>query len=426
MFEKLVKRASSIPFMKTMIGPSASVDAGWISSLFGGSDRIPKEESYEDYVDLYKDLVWVYACVFAIATSASTVPAILSRKEIGSKKAEVISEHPFIKLIEGPVNEMQSWVDLLEGTLTYLELVGDAYWEIVRDNSGNPRELYLMRPDRVAIVPTADNKHIEHYIYCLNFKDAAEKKIVMPKADVLHFSYFSPLNDWYGFGSAYAAESTAELDLYAIDYSKNYMKNYGVPDGYLKTDQPISREEIKRMGSAWSNRSRGKTPVLPKGLDWVKITNTPQELSFADLRRYDRDEILAAFKVPPIIVGLVEDVKYNTYQIQERHFYEKTIGPKLEKIAFQINSFLLPHYTDNLTLSFDIQSQLTGSHAALVDSLYKEFLMGGVTPNQIRAILGRGGPYPNGGSYYTSKNIEQIGDDSGKELTFEEPSDGTE
>ena len=410
MFDNIVKAAQRTPLLKAFVGPSVTGDVGWVP-ISGTSAQI-RPETYIDYAELYQKISFIYACIYAIASAGSDVPPGVKRVT-GDGQWEDAWDHPFGRLISGAVNERQSFAELIEGTLTYLELAGDAYWEpVYSETTGLITRFYLLRPDRVTIVPTADKTHIKKYVY--KYDSNATPRNFDPH-ELLHFQYFHPFNDWYGFGSAYAATNVALLELYALDYSKKYLKNFGVPDGYLTTDLPISAEEATRIRLTWGQRKKAlMTPVLPKALKWVSIQNTPQELRFDQIRKMNREEILAIFKVPPAMVELVEATKYNTYYIQEEHFYKRTVGPKLKKIAATLNSFLLNDYpagTDKpVVLDFDVNSVILGNRAQAVDSAIKEVMYGISTPNQIIERLGLGESYEDGDKHYMKQGVNPIGE----------------
>ena len=90
----------------------------------------------------------VYRCVRMIAEAAAAVPVDLFEGDTE------IESHPLIDLLKSP-NPTQTRPDLLESWYGFLLVAGNAYIEAVGVGS-DLRELYVLRPDRMQIVPGLD------------------------------------------------------------------------------------------------------------------------------------------------------------------------------------------------------------------------------------------------------------------------------
>ncbi len=76
-------------------------------------------------------------------------------------------------------------------------------------------------------------------------------------------------------------------------------------------------------------------------------------MDFANLQQVMRDKILAGFRVPKTILGGSEsETNRATAETANYVFAARTIKPKMEMIAQQLNEFLVPRYGDNLYLDF--------------------------------------------------------------------------
>ena len=401
MFEKLVRFAKNDPIQKSLRGPGIMSEVGWMTKP---RSQIQAPGNYEEFAKLYGgQLAWIYTCIYKLAIGARGVPPMLKRHN-GTRMVE-IEGHPFNTILNGPVNQKQVFADLIEGTITYLELIGDAYWELVTNDTDDIVQIYLLRPDRVTIKATENQKHVKEYWYKV---DPEQDPIKYSPEEILHFSYFSPLNDWYGFGTAEGVKASIILELYALDYSKKSLENYGVMDGFLTTDQTISKDQADRIQVDWrKHQNSGQTPLLPKGLEWESISASARDLALDKVRNLTRDEIISAFDVPKSMMGL-ETPKYDNYRAQERHFYKHVIGPKLDKIADKINAFHLWNYTNPPTLEFDIQSKMPINWSQLADSAAKEVQMGISSPNDVRRRYHLGPDYDGGDTYYRKQNLVPI------------------
>jgi phage portal protein BeeE len=132
----------------------------------------------------------VYRAVRMIAEAAASVPLYLFDGE------EEIDEHPLLALLAKP-NAAHCAPDLFEAWYGHLLVAGNSYMEAVTV-AGSLRELHMLRPDRMKVVPGADGWP-EAYDYTVGGQTVRfrqdEAGGVRP---ILHMALFHPLNDYYG------------------------------------------------------------------------------------------------------------------------------------------------------------------------------------------------------------------------------------
>ncbi len=88
-----------------------------------------------------------FRCVKIVAEAAAAVPVVV--QDTGTR----FDVHPVIDLLAAP-NPGQGGSALMEGFYGNLLLSGDGYLEAAGDvASGGPRELYVLRSDRMKVVP---------------------------------------------------------------------------------------------------------------------------------------------------------------------------------------------------------------------------------------------------------------------------------
>ncbi len=111
--------------------------------------------SLSDYIDLsetgYKKNVIVYRCVQLISRALASVDWIL-QKSSDEDMDEVLYDHEILRLIAKP-NMSQYKTTFIEEAVSYLLLSGNCYIILERDENDKPAGLYLLRPDRMRIIP---------------------------------------------------------------------------------------------------------------------------------------------------------------------------------------------------------------------------------------------------------------------------------
>ncbi len=91
-----------------------------------------------------------FRCVKMIAEAAAAVGLVLSD---GERRYEA---HPMLGLLARP-NGAQGRADLLEALFGQMLLSGDGYLEAAGlDEAGLPQELFVLRSDRMRVVPGSD------------------------------------------------------------------------------------------------------------------------------------------------------------------------------------------------------------------------------------------------------------------------------
>ena len=296
---------------------------------------------------VYERSPWVYIAINRIAEAGALVPLNVYRLE--RERRVSIENHPLEQLLGNP-NPLTSRFELFEQTLGSLELHGNAYWYLAGDAQGRPREIWVLRPDRVTIVPD-ERRVVGGYLYEID-----GQHIPLDAIEVLHFRRWHPNNDFYGLSAVTAARSAVQSDRHMADWNRNaFGQDNGVPAGIVNIHDFISDTDFERIKREWRNSYGGtarKTAFLRGGaIEWQHIGLSHSDLDFLQGRRAQRDEILNIFGIPVALVS--ENATEANAKVAERLFIERTLYPKLVRVAQKITQELLPFYGDNLVAEFD-------------------------------------------------------------------------
>lgn len=295
-----------------------------------------------------------YACVRKIAGAAASVPFLLYQ---GTEELET---HPLLALLARP-NPQEDGASLFERWYAFLQSAGNAYLEAVALD-GVPRELHLLRPDRVSVVagprgwPAAYDYAVDGRITRI----AREASGFLP---VLHATLFHPLDDHYGLSPLCVAASAIEVHNAGAAWSKGLLDNAARPSGALVykgpdgapglTDEQFGRLKRELEDSYQGATNAGRPMVLEGGLDWKAMSYAPSEMDFAETRAQAAREIALAFGVPPMLLGLPGDNTYANYAEANLSFWRQTVLPLVGRTAASLTRFLCPRYGEGLRLGFD-------------------------------------------------------------------------
>ena len=336
---------------KSVVASVKQASAPFVSSLNAGINELLGNRNRK-FLDEYRN--WVFACVQARAEDVGNIELELKQGDIEVEKHELLS------LLDA-VNPTMTKQDLFFGTQAYLDLDGNAFWFLARDGKGKGtiREIWLLRPDRVSIIADKQNPlFVKGYV----FKQADGQKIPFEPNQILHFKNFNPLGEFpfphRGTGVVEAAAWSIDTDNEARQWNFNFFKNSARPDGVVEKDGEIGEDEYNRLKADFEQQHRGtmnahKVLILTNGLQWKELSRSQKEMDFIEQRRMSRDEILAMFRTPKSVIGIVEDVNRANAEASNYIFALRTIDPLMKKIVTTLNEFLVPEFGDNLKLSYE-------------------------------------------------------------------------
>jgi HK97 family phage portal protein len=351
--------------------------------------------SNKKYLEEYRN--WVFACVQARAEAVSSIQLKLYRNE------EVIENNDLYSILN-KVNPTMTSQDLFMGTQAFLDLDGNSFWFLARDNEGKGaiREIWLLRPDKVDIVIDKENPlQVAGYTY----KQGDGSKIPFGRNEILHFKNFNPLGDYpfphRGMGVVQAAIWSIETDNEARLWNYSFFKNSARPDGFLTKDGTMTSEEFERLRLQWNDRYQGaekshKVAILTGGLKWEDISRSQKEMDFLEQRRFSRDEILALFRTPKSVVGIVEDVNRANAEASNYIFASRTVDPLMQKIVSTLNEFLVPEFGEDLYLDY---ADPVPEDRQMTINWYVSGIDKWLTRNEIREMEGLP-PSANGDSFF--------------------------
>jgi HK97 family phage portal protein len=292
----------------------------------------------------------VYRAVRMIAEAAASVPLYLFAGE------EEIDEHPLLALLAKP-NAAHCAPDLFEAWYGHLLVAGNSYMEAVTV-AGSLRELHVLRPDRMKVVPGADGWP-EAYDYTVGGQTVRfrqdEAGGVRP---ILHMALFHPLNDHYGMSPLEAAAASIDIHNASGAWNKALLDNSACPSGalvYSAKDGQLTPEQFERLkaeleASFQGAKNAGRPLLLEGGLDWKAMAFSPKDMDFISAKHVAAREIALALGVPPMLLGIPGDNTYSNYAEANRSFWRQTILPLVARTAKAVSGWLGPAFDEGASL----------------------------------------------------------------------------
>ena len=353
--------------------------AGWMSRYFGGRRRKaegdapaarwseeamrpfgvwPGEEDEPEarYANYFFTSVPVYAAVKLRADAVSRPELRVYRVSSVDGRARrewVGREHPAQALLDR-VNPHWTGGDLWRATETYLNLWGESYWAVERDEAGTPFELWPLRPDRVRVVPDED-EYIRGYVYT----GPSGGSVAFAADEVVRMRYFNPLDEYAGLSPVGPVRLSVDMGRDALRGNRSGIGNDATPGVVFEMDSILSEAEVEGLYKIWESRHRGpekirRPGIVGAGMKAAQVGFSPKDMEYLNTLRWTVEDVARAFNVPKPLLHDLERATYANIETTRRMFWETCVVPELRFFEEALRERLLPMFGEpGLAAEFD-------------------------------------------------------------------------
>ena len=398
-----------------------------INAYGGKSTRRYKEFSQDGYLDNSI----AYRSINLIANNASA-----TKIKVFSGDNE-LDNHELISLLNRP-NPLQSGKEYFHSMISYLLISGNSY--MLKDKEfGSPKELYLLRPDRI-IIKSSSSVIPDSYCYKVDNKTIAEYPVdkLTGYSQLKQIKLCNPLDDFYGASPIQTAAYNIDQHNLAGLHNVGLLKNGCTPSAMLKF-QPkdetgmsatLTDEQRAMLLEDLEFRFRGSNnsgrPMLLEGdFEYQQLGLNPKDMDFLELMNMSAREIALVFGVPAQLVGIADQTYANVAEAR-LSLYEETIIPLLDRIESDLNEWLTPLYDGDLRIAYDLDSipAMSEKRKQIFVNVSQGVQQGILTRNEARERLGLE-PIDGGDSLLVPSNLFPLGevDDTPDEEDNDRPVD---
>jgi HK97 family phage portal protein len=369
-----------------------------------------QRQSYQKYAsEGYSANELVYACIEELATSAAE-PRIAAFDHDGTQ----LKTHPIMDLFERP-NPFMDRFAFVATIIMHLGIAGNAYVEIVRSRAGRPVEMWLLRPDRMFVIPDETN-FIREYEYRLE-----GQVFRVPAADVIHVKERNPLDDYYGLPPLAVAAARTDTDNWMREFTRSFFRNAGVPAGLLNVKKTVSPNERQLI----QDRFRGDTSGPGGWHSLLVLDNTDatfhamgmplgeRGLILPELDEIDESRIAMCFGVPLQLIGsrlgMMRAIQSNWKEARSS-FWDETLIPKYQMLAAAFNLRLAQEWSDLARMEFDLATvrALQEDEDKKHDRIRSDVSSGLLSLQEGRVAIGREPDFPDGAILYTQTALAPL------------------
>lgn len=325
-------------------------------------------------LQLAADFTADYAAIWRTQGAVRTVVDFLGRniaslglhqfRRVSDTDRERVTDSGLIQTINKP-NAVTTRYRLLDALIRDYGIYDRAYWLKMKSKNGTPG---LIRLPPAMVRPVGDS-----WLWPEAFEFTGTKgKKVFTADEIVHFRGYSPDGDLGGQPPIEALRRVLAEEYEAGRMRENTLRNGARASGYLERPAGApswSEQAAERFTNSWRSQYSGNgpqaggTPVLEDGMKFVPASQTAEQLQYVEARKLTREEVAAAFFIPPTMVGVMDSATFSNIKEQHKHLYQDTLGPWLSMIAEELALQLLPDFPDSegTYLEFNLAEKMRGS-----------------------------------------------------------------
>jgi HK97 family phage portal protein len=315
------------------------------------------------YAGIYSRQLWVYVVVSKRARATARLPLpVYQRDDLNRPRAD---KHEMSRLLQNP-NPGMSAFNLWKWTSATYDIYGDTFWYKRRVRS-KVEGLYPLHPSSMSYEDGS-----------WNFDNGRLVLREIPDTDLVRFQDFNPDSLSRGMSPLEPLRSTLENEWAARTATSSFWTNGARPGMALMHKGELSPEAAQRLKAQWDAAAGGAgktggTVVLEEGMEPKPLTLTAEEAQYIESRKLNREEVCAAYDVPPPVVHILDRATFSNITEQMRSMYRDTMAPHLNgfEAAIELDLRRAEWPDDDVYAEFLMDEVLRGDFETRQDALAK-------------------------------------------------------
>lgn len=317
------------------------------------------------YSGIYGKQLWVYVVVSKRARATARLPLpVYDRDDLNRPRNDA---HPLGKLLNRP-NPAMSGFDLWLWTSSTFDIYGETFW-LKQRKAGQVVALYPYHPTAMSYDDQAGS---------WTFDNGKRKVSGIADTDLVHFRGFNPDSMTRGMSPLEPLRATLENEWSARTATSSFWRRGARPGTYLTHKGNLSQPAAERLKAQFETIAAGtvhtgSTIVLEEGMEPKPMMLTAEEAQYIETRKLNREEVCAAYDVPPPVVHILDRATFSNITEQMRSMYRDTMAPHLKGFEATIEQDLrLAEFpNDDVYAEFLMDEVLRGDFETRQDALNK-------------------------------------------------------
>lgn len=232
----------------------------------------------------------------------------------------------------------------IEASQQHVDLVGEGWWVIRRNELGWPESMWVVRPDKISPVPSSETG-LSGYVY----HGPNGEQIPLDIEDVIRLLMPNPADPGpagRGLGAAQTILAQVEAVAFSAQWNRNFFQNSAVPGGIITVPETLNDTSFNRLRMQWRENHQGvsaahRVGILEQGATF-NAAPSHKDMEFAELLNTSRDVIREAFAMPKSMLGVSDDVNRANAEAADASFGTWGLVPRLDRIKDALNTRFLP------------------------------------------------------------------------------------
>lgn len=331
---------------------------------------------------VYEATTWSYAAMSANAEGIASLPGIVQRRGTGPSEARWVIdlEHPLNDFLAAPfgpdIEPRWTWNQLIETIALQIYLAGNSYLKLVSLRGGSRFAVQLLHPQDVDVI--SDGIRPVGYRHTPRARGTSSSlstvaqetggSEILDPSQVIHIMHASPGSQIKGHAPLRTALRSMEIDRTAQErVGANLINRLGI-GLVISFEQPFGvtqeqRTEFEKyLADNFQKASRDGSPlVLGSKAKVEQVPSTIDQLAYFDVRKFSRDEILAIFRTPPPMLGVLENATLQNFAQSRRIWWSVALQPLLQTILWSVQrQAVAPTFGEDIRLWFDLTDSEIG------------------------------------------------------------------
>lgn len=319
----------------------------------------------------------VYRCINIISTVLGVMPMPLYERTSGEYGRRILRDHWAARLARQP-NPIMDGHLLREVQTAHISGWGDSFNWVMRDGSGQPRELWPLFPERVRV--ERDGEFRCTYVY----EPQNRSPFVIPSNEMLHIKGFG-FDGFRGMSVMALARRSMNIAAAAQDEAQTFFNAAGRPlDGILKINRLLDDDLRAQYRKRYGDLGKG-TPqerrlwILEDGMEYTSPSLREEDAQYLATRKFEVEEISRFFGVPLHLLNHVEKQTSwgNGLEQQNQGFLSYTMQAYITRVERGWSKLLSEDEADKMYYEHNVEALLRADSAGRAD-YYEKMVDNGI------------------------------------------------
>jgi HK97 family phage portal protein len=343
---------------------------------------------HASYAAIYKAQLWVYVLVRKRALGTARLPLkVYDRGSSDDSGRTSARDTPYAQLLRKP-NPKHDPFFFWQWTSSTYDIYGEVLWVKLRDPKGKVRELWPLHP--VNVYTRNEDGELWYYFFG---GQSTVPQFAIPSADIVHFKGYNPDTTVRGMSALEPLRQTLVNEDAARRATSSFWRNGARPGVALVHQKTLSEPAADRLKARWDALTSGadntgSSVVLEEGMEPKVMMLTAEEAQYIETRKLNREEVCAAYDVPPPVVHILDRATFSNITEQMRSMYRDTMAPHLGGFESTMDLQLRPEFESggDLYAEFLMDEVMRGAFETRAEAYQKAINSGWMMPGEARAL----------------------------------------